>query len=174
MNCIISDKLPCLCEMPYQSTGTSSGGVKFITSDVTFQVQNLLPGVFQVQFNSGVGWLLLYLIYLVTRYVWEPKLNPLLGKVVLRGIAWFCMLLDLSGTQVCQSWSLLNFAGCTLFDGCPVEWNNAQFTKFSPKKMDSHILAEESLTPPVSWLHSQVLMYQCTYVWMRLCLGGKM
>ena len=46
-----------------------------------------------------------------------------------------------------------NLAGCTLLNGCSVEWNYAQFTKCcSPKKMASSILTETSLSASISRL----------------------
>ena len=71
-------------------------------------------------------------------------------------------------------WFLLmtsNLAGCTLLNGCFVEWTYAQFTKCcSPKKMASSILTEASLPAQISGLWHQVLMlYICTPVWVEQC-----
>ena len=61
-----------------------------------------------------------------------------------------------------------NFTGCTLLNGCFVEWTYAQFTKCcSPKKMASSILTEASLPAQISGLWHQVVM-----LYMHPCLGG--
>ena len=57
-----------------------------------------------------------------------------------------------------------NLAGCTLLNGCFMEWNYAQFTKCcSPKKMALSILTAASLFAQISgpW-HQVVMQYICT------------